>query len=66
MDATPWIHALWVAASAHFLVSAVRLLLDRRAAFASFAAAWLIGSIMRDVVIPAAAAIVPALAAVAL
>lgn len=89
IDATPWwIHALWVTASALFLVSAIALILDRSAAFGAFAAAWVLGSIgnwisesmpvyrrtfsfpapsaMRDVIIPAATAIVPALTAIAL
>lgn len=89
MDATPWwIHTLWVAASAIFLVSAIALIRGRGAAFGAFAAAWLLGSLgnwisesmpehrrtfsfpapstMRDVIIPAITAIVPALAAIAL
>ncbi|MCA1828462.1 MAG: hypothetical protein ABR567_10135 [Myxococcales bacterium] len=89
IDATPWwIHVLWITASALFLACAIALLLDRRAAFAAFAAAWPLGAIgnwisestpvyrqtfsfpapsfARDVAIPAAAAIVPAMIAVAL
>jgi hypothetical protein len=89
MDATPWwIHALWIAASALFLVCAVELLRDRGAPFAAFALAWIVGAVgnwisesmpvyretfsfpapsfMRDVLVPAVAALVPALVAIAL
>ncbi len=46
MDAIPWwVHGLWVAASALFLVSAWHLLRKSRAAFPLFAAAWVLGTV---------------------
>jgi len=46
MDATPWwIHALWVSAAVLFVVSAIQLLRQRRAAFALFGAAWILGTV---------------------
>ena len=46
IEATPWwIHALWVAASLLFLVSAVQLLRNRSAAFLAFAAGWVLGTV---------------------
>ena len=46
MDATPWwIHALWVAASALFFISALQLVRNRPAAFPLFAAAWILGAV---------------------
>ena len=45
MEATPfWLHALWVAASVSFLVSAWLLLKNRPAAFSAFAAGWILGT----------------------
>jgi hypothetical protein len=45
MNATPWwIHALWVSAAVLFVVSALQLLRQRRAAFPLFAAAWVLGT----------------------
>jgi hypothetical protein len=45
MNATPWwMHGLWVAAAVLFVVCAVQLLRDSRAAFPLFAAAWVLGT----------------------
>lgn len=46
METTPWwVHSLWVAASVLFLVSAWKLLRNRRPAFPSFAAAFVLGTV---------------------